>query len=225
MPNTLNQTWEQHIKNKGTDFVHFVDTAALPPGSANGYSCVILFGKALSKDYINARRANEKPKTNEIINTERKMDRLAIAIADQLTAEGYPSIGKLKFGQLPHKTVVLNAGLGFIGKNNLLVTEQYGCAVLFGKVLTTAPFIATSKPPLAPQCGECTTCVDACKPNALTGETWNITKKREDMMVRKHCNLCLMCLLCCPYTVRYATYPPHPRHPGPCPGIPSDERV
>jgi len=205
MTNTLNEIWEQHIKNKGVDFVYFIDVSALPADAVEGYSCVVLFGKALSKDYINALRANEKPKTKEVLNTERKMDSLAVKIADELETEGYSSITKLKFGRLPHKTVALNAGLGFIGKNNLLVTEQYGCAVLFGKVLTTAPFKTISKVPAEPQCGDCNICVDVCQPNALRGTTWSVTKKREDMMVRKHCNLCLMCLLCCPYTVRYAT--------------------
>ena len=205
MGQSFNEIWEQHIKSKGTDFVCFVDTSALPADAVEGYSCVVLFGKTLSKDYINVLRANEKPKTKEVLNTERKMDSLAAKIADKLETEGYSSITKLKFGRLPHKAVALNAGLGFIGKNNLLVTEQYGCAVLFGKVLTTAPFETMSKVPIEPQCGDCNICVDVCQPNALRGTKWNITTKREDMMVRKHCNLCLKCLLCCPYTVRYAT--------------------
>jgi epoxyqueuosine reductase QueG len=192
------------IKSKGADFVYFVDTSVLPADAVKGFSCVVLFGKALTKGYINALRANEKPKTNEVLNTERKMDNLAIKVAEQLEAEGFSSMTKLKFGRLPHKTVVLNAGLGFIGKNNLLVTEQYGCAVLFGKVLTTALFEIKSKTPIEPKCGDCTVCVDVCQPNALRGTTWDITTKREDMMVRKHCALCLKCMIWCPYTERYA---------------------
>jgi len=204
MNSSLNETWEQLIKSKGADFVCFVDTSALPADAVEGYSCVVLFGKALSKDYINALRANEQPKTKEVLNTERKMDALAVKVADLLEAEGYSSIAKLKFGRLPHKTVALSAGLGFIGKNNLLVTEQYGCAVMLGKVLTSAPFEAMSKTPIEPQCDECTACVDVCHPKSLHGTTWNITVKREDMMVRKLCNLCLKCILWCPYTEKYA---------------------
>jgi len=200
----LNELWEPHIKSKGADFVYFVDASALPADAVDGYSCVVLFGKALSKEYVNALRAGEKPKTNEVINTERKMDTLAVKIADQLGAEGYNSIAKLKFGRLPHKTVALNAGLGFIGKNNLLVTEQYGCAVMLGKVLTTAPFVTMSKAPMEPQCGDCTICVDVCPTKTLRGTTWNITTKRDEMMVRKLCTICLKCALWCPYTERYA---------------------
>ena len=204
MKQPLNEVWEQHIKSKGVDFVYFVDTSALPADAVEGFSCVVLFGRALSKEYINAIRAGEKPKTKEVINTERKMDTLAAKLATQLEAEGYNSIAKLKFGRLPHKTVVLNAGLGFIGKNNLLVTKEYGCAVLFGKVLTIAPFETMKAEAIPPQCGNCNICVQACPTNALCGKTWDITAKREDMMVRKLCTLCLNCMIWCPYTEKYA---------------------
>ncbi|MCL2361579.1 MAG: hypothetical protein FWC73_07190 [Defluviitaleaceae bacterium] len=204
MNKSLNETWEQHIKSKGADFVYYVDATALPGDAADGYSCAILFGKALSKEYINALRAGEKPRTKEVINTERKMDNLAVKLADQLEAEGYSSIARLKFGRLPHKTVALNAGLGFIGKNNLLVTDRFGCAVLLGKVLTTAPFATMSKSPMEPQCGDCSICVDVCPTKALHGTTWSTTTTRDEIMVRKLCTLCLKCMLWCPYTEKYS---------------------
>jgi len=200
----MNEVWEQHLKNKGADFVHFVDASALPADAVEGYSCAVLFGKVLSKEYINALRANEKPRTNEVINTERKMDSLAMKLASQLEAEGYNSIAKLKFGRLPHKTVALNAGLGFIGKNNLLVTDRYGCAVMLGKVLTTAPFATIKAPPMQPQCGGCNICIEVCPTKALRGTTWNVTATRDEMMVRKLCTVCLKCMLWCPYTEGYA---------------------
>jgi len=200
----LNQTWEQHIKNKGADFAYFVDISTPPIDTAEEYTCAILFGKAISKEYINALKAGQKPKTKEVINTERKMDTLAVNLANQLEAEGYKSIAKLKFGVLPHKTIALKAGLGFIGKNNLLVTEQYGSAVMLGKVLTTAPFVTTSKIPKEPQCGTCNICIDVCPSKALRGKTWNVTAKRDEMMVRKLCSLCHKCMLWCPYTESYA---------------------
>ena len=204
MEQSFNETWEHHIKSKGADFVYFVDASVLPAEAVEGYSCVVLFGKAISKEYINALRADKKPKTKEVINTERKMDNLAEKLANQLEAEGYKSIAKLKFGRLSHKTVALNAGLGFIGKNNLLVTDQYGCAVLFGKTLTSAPFATMSKAPIEPQCGECNICVDVCQSKALYGTIWNVSTKRDEMIIRKRCNLCQKCMLWCPYTEKYA---------------------
>jgi epoxyqueuosine reductase QueG len=199
----LNELWERRIKDSGADFVCFVDTSVLPPDIAAGYACAILFGKTLSREYIKALRDGQKPKTNEVVNAERKMDVLAVKIADQLDNEGYKSIGKLKTGLLPHKTVALRAGLGFIGKNNLLITNKYGCALMLGKVLTTAPFAAISTAIKKPQCGDCNICVDACATKALLGKTWSVKTTREEIIIRKLCALCLQCMVRCRYTEEY----------------------
>lgn len=200
----LNEVWEKHIKDSGADFVYFVDVSTLPADAIAGYTCAVLFGKVLSREYISDHRADQKPKRNEMISTERKMDALADKLAERLETEGYKSVSKLKFARLPHKTVALRAGLGFIGKNNLLVNDQYGCALILGKVLTAAPFVTMSKTPQKPQCGDCSACVDVCPTEALHGKTWSITTSRDEMMVRKRCSLCLKCMVWCPYTEKYA---------------------
>jgi len=199
----LNEAWEQYLKENGADFVYFVDISMLPKDVIEDYSCAVLFGKALSKEYISALRDGKEPKKKEVNNTERKMDALGRKLAERLEAEGYKSIAKLKAGRLPHKTVALRAGLGFIGKNNLLVTNRYGCALMFGKVLTTAPFVTTNEMSKEPQCGDCNICVDVCPTKALLGKTWDVTVTRDEMMTRKLCNLCLKCMIWCPYTMEY----------------------
>ncbi len=200
----LNEVWEQRIKNGGADFVYFVDASVLPEDAAGEYSCAVLFGKALTTEYISTLRAGGQPKRKEVLNTERKMDALAIKLAEQLEEEGYKSVGKLKTGLLPHKTVALRAGLGFIGKNNLLITEPYGCAVMLGKVLTTAPLVSTSKARSEPRCGDCSICADACPTKALKGKTWSVTTSRDEILTRGLCTLCLQCMIQCPYTANYA---------------------
>ena len=200
----LNKLWEQHIIDSGADFVYFVDASALPADAVNGYTCAVLFGKALSREYINALRADQKPKRQEVHSTERKMDTLAEKLAGQLEDAGYKSAAKLKFAQLPHKTVALRAGIGFIGKNNLLVSDQYGCALMLGKVLTTAPFVTMRKMPKEPQCGDCSICVDVCPTKALLGKTWSVNTSRDEIINRKLCSLCLKCMIWCPYTEEYA---------------------
>lgn len=199
----LNEIWEQRIKDYGADFVYFVDISMLPVDIIEGCSCAVLFGKTLSKEYISTLRAGQEPKRKEVFNTEHKMDALAVKLAGWLEAEGYKSIAKLKMGSLPHKTVALRARLGFIGKNNLLVTTQYGCALMLGKILTTAPFVTMSERPKEPQCSDCNICVDVCPNKALLGKTWSVTTTREEIMVRKLCTLCLKCMVWCPYTAEY----------------------
>ena len=199
----LNEVWEQRIKDSGADFVYFVDISVLPVDIIEGYSCAVLFGKTLSREYISTLRAGQEPKRKEVFNIEHKMDALAVKIADRLEAEGYKSSAKLKSGRLPHKTVALRTGLGFIGKNNLLVTNQYGCALMLGKVLTTAPFITMSEMPKEPQCGNCNICVNVCPTKALLGKTWSVTTTRDEIMTRKLCTSCLKCMVWCPYTNEY----------------------
>ena len=199
----INSKWEQIIKDKGADFVYFVDITMFPKEVTGEYKCAILFGKSLSKEYIRDIKAGVEPKHKEIFNTEQKMDALALKVAEMLEAEGYKSVGKLKTGLLPHKSVALRVGIGFIGKNNLLVTPEYGCAQMLGKVLTTAPFVTTYHESIAPQCGDCNICVDVCPNNALLGTTWDINKKREDIITRKLCTLCVKCMANCPFTQKY----------------------
>jgi epoxyqueuosine reductase QueG len=200
----LNEIWERHIKEIGADFVYFVDASILPADAIDDYTCAVLFGKVLSREYISMLRAGQKPKRQEFSATERKMDTLADQLADLLETEGFKSVSKLKFARLPHKTVALRAGLGFIGKNNLLINGQYGCALVLGKVLTTAPFTTMNISPQEPQCGDCRVCVDVCPTKALHGKTWSVTTNRDEIMVRKLCVCCLKCMAWCPYTEEYA---------------------
>ncbi len=201
----LNETWKQYLKDNGADFVYFIDASTFSIDVVNGYACVVLFGKVLSKEYINIIKADQKPKQQEFINTERKMDALADKLVNRLETEGYKSISKFKFARLPHKTVALRAGLGFIGKNNLLINDKYGCALVLGKVLTTTPFVTIkSVSPKKPKCGDCKVCVDMCPTKALHGKTWSITTTRDEIMVRKLCCCCLKCMVWCPYTEKYA---------------------
>ncbi len=183
--------------------MRFVDAGVLPGEAVEGYSCAVLFGKALSTEYIGALKDGLEPKHKEVFNTARRMDALAVKIAEQLQDEGYRSVGKLKTGLLPHKPVALRAGLGFIGKNNLLITPQYGCALMMGKVLTEAPFAAASVTPQAPQCGGCDLCVRSRPNGALLGKAWSVTTTREEIITRKLCTLCLKCMVCCPHTAKY----------------------
>jgi epoxyqueuosine reductase len=57
------------------------------------------------------------------------------------------------------------AGLGFVGKNGLLIVPGVGSMVLLGEVVTTLS-LATDTP-IAERCGSCTRCLDACPTDAF----------------------------------------------------------
>ena len=57
------------------------------------------------------------------------------------------------------------AGLGFVGKNGLLIVPGVGSLVLLGEVVTTLAI--DPDPPLPERCGSCTRCLDACPTSAF----------------------------------------------------------
>jgi epoxyqueuosine reductase len=57
------------------------------------------------------------------------------------------------------------AGVGFYGKNTLLITRRHGSWVVLGTLVTDVELEPT--PRLATDCGSCTLCIEACPTNAL----------------------------------------------------------
>jgi epoxyqueuosine reductase QueG len=71
-----------------------------------------------------------------------------------------------------HKMAATSAGIGWIGKNGLLISPDLGPRLSLATVLTDAPL-----PPDAPMerslCGGCTLCIDHCPSQAITGAEWS----------------------------------------------------
>ena len=57
------------------------------------------------------------------------------------------------------------SGVGFYGKNTLLITRRHGSWVVLGTLVTDVELEVT--PPLATDCGDCRLCIDACPTDAL----------------------------------------------------------
>jgi epoxyqueuosine reductase len=109
------------------------------------------------------------------------------------------------------KYAATRAGLGWVGKSSLLVTQEWGPRVFLRTVLLHAGLEA-AKPAEEGRCGGCRACVDACPHGAVHGEEWRPGMDRDRLLDVFTCNrvrleaapalghkdACGFCLLACP---------------------------
>jgi epoxyqueuosine reductase QueG len=102
------------------------------------------------------------------------LDRLGLELAGRLQAAGRAALPvpasqlvdwENQRGHLSHKRVAVAAGIGWLGRNNLLVTKRHGAQVRLVTLLTDAELDADR--PLADGCGACRACIAACPARAI----------------------------------------------------------
>jgi epoxyqueuosine reductase QueG len=102
-------------------------------------------------------------------------------------------------GHISHKAVARLAGLGWIGRSNLLVSPQYGARVRYATVLTDLDLPHDT--PAGGDCGGCMRCVSACPGEAIGEdvagfnlarcvETIDLVRRRENLG-SKICGICV----------------------------------
>jgi len=65
------------------------------------------------------------------------------------------------------RSAAQEAGLGFIGKNTMLIVPAVGSYVFLAEILTTAELPVPRHGTVKSECGDCTRCLDACPTGAL----------------------------------------------------------
>ncbi len=205
------------LNMRGVNFIKEVDISMLSVKENRGYSVAILIGLVLSQNYIFCLSKENILDYSEFSEKEHRVDELAEWTADFLVAKGYKAFAQsernlishgffnetTKTTPLPHKTIAILAGLGWIGKSNLLVTQEYGSAMCMCTVLTNIPFTTENNPIIMPKCGTCTDCKDVCPVGAIHGATWNTDVDRDLIVDVYLCSTCLKCLSNCPWTQKY----------------------
>lgn len=115
------------------------------------------------------------------------------------------------------KALAVQAGLGWFGKNTLLIHRKFGTFTLLSGVLTTLEFDNPSISARLPRCGICTRCLDACPTQAfispykldatkcLSYHLIESKKELPDFVKEKNPGYVFGCDICqdvCPHNVR-----------------------
>jgi epoxyqueuosine reductase QueG/predicted GNAT family acetyltransferase len=225
---SLNTQIKAKLIKEGASLVGFADASKLPTDLRCSMKFAISMAVALDASIINEisegptkRYYQEYKRINELLS------RLCRSTANELQRRGNsavatePTVEELDYEtlatELPHKTIATRAGLGWVGKSALLVTEEYGPAVRLATVLTDAEF-DVGKPVNNSHCGDCKRCVECCPGKAILGKNWEAgaerqtiydafaccdTAKRLSKKIGIRSTICGICINVCPWTQKY----------------------
>lgn len=114
------------------------------------------------------------------------------------------------------KFAAVNSGIGWIGRNDVVITQKYGPRIRLSAVLIDMEFEYAEKITRSYCPDECDLCVKICPYGALTGIKWDPDKLRSDIIDYHLCNekrslfikksgrksSCGLCMAVCPYGVK-----------------------
>lgn len=102
------------------------------------------------------------------------LDRIAFRLSGLIQSKGYKALPvpasqivdwEKQKGHLSHKKIGRLAGLGFTGRNNLLVNPELGSRFRLVSIVTDMPLEIGS--PVKADCGSCRVCIDLCPARAI----------------------------------------------------------
>lgn len=88
-------------------------------------------------------------------------------IEDQLS-EVEPSVKCKSYvdtGSILEKVWAVRSGIGWMGKNSLVISKKFGSFIFLGIIITSLEFPPDS--PIIDHCGKCTKCIEACPTGAI----------------------------------------------------------
>jgi epoxyqueuosine reductase QueG len=139
-----------------------------------------------------------------------RLDQVALLLAHRLQQEGYSALPipssqvidwERQKGYLSHRLVARQAGLGWIGRSNLLVNPEHGGRLRLVTILTDMPLPPDL--PLDRTCSSCRACMGLCPAGAITERGYELSlclaKLREFSSWRGiGVLICGMCVKACP---------------------------
>ena len=107
-----------------------------------------------------------------VVNT--LLDQAALKVSNYIQRKGYDALAipatqiidwEKNTAHLSHRKLGVLAGLGWMGRNNLLVNKKLGSQFRLVSILTTMPLKADT--PVKNNCGTCRLCVKICPSGAI----------------------------------------------------------
>jgi reductive dehalogenase len=133
----------------------------------------IVIGEALPYEYT----ITQEDDTKAMIATKAALDfyrvggKVALFIADTIRNMGYPARAHYEsWSQVLTLPVAIDAGLGEMGRNSILISDQFGTRLRISIVTTDIPLMPDRKPEsmgIAAFCEICDKCVRACPVKAI----------------------------------------------------------
>ncbi|MGL6174964.1 MAG: tRNA epoxyqueuosine(34) reductase QueG [Cellulosilyticaceae bacterium] len=137
-------------------------------------------------------------------------------ICEYIESLGGQAIGFVDSNTLPERYIAYLAGVGFIGKNNMIITKHYGSYVFLGEIITDLKIECQDKKSFEEvtqyiECGECEKCIYSCPTKSINSSKINpniclsyLTQKkelndREIQLLKGNIFGCDFCQLGCPY--------------------------
>jgi epoxyqueuosine reductase len=120
--------------------------------SAEGQSCGKVSRYAWGRDYHRVMR--------------KKLKRMADVLREQVD-EPFQSRVCVDTAPLLEREFAMLAGVGWIGKNTMVLNQRLGSYFFLGEIITTLELEPTG--PATDHCGSCTRCLEACPTGALIG--------------------------------------------------------
>ena len=93
----------------------------------------------------------------------KRLQQFAEKIKSEVNELGYRAF--VDSAPVLERAVAEQAGLGWIGKNTMLINKQAGSFFFLGELFTNLPLIADT--PTSHHCGSCSACIDICPTQAI----------------------------------------------------------
>lgn len=166
-------------KSLGADLVGFCELPASPLSELPSHKYAVSIGVKLSDAVLKTIDGAPSFVYFQHYRTANTLlDQIAFRLSREIERAGYSalpvaasqSLGKNNpyLGVLPHKSAAVLAGLGFVGKSGLFLSNEYGSKVRLATVITDMP-LTNELPVIENGCGECTLCQRACPAGAIYG--------------------------------------------------------